>query len=68
MNPDLCQGHNRCKALAPTLFELDTFGNATATNDGWVSEDDVALAEKAIDNCPEFAIERIESDSEGDEL
>jgi len=32
VNPDLCQGHNRCKALAPELFELDEIGNAAA---GW---------------------------------
>ena len=28
VDPDKCQGHNRCKALAPALFELDEYGNA----------------------------------------
>ncbi len=60
VDPDKCQGHNRCKALAPELFELDEIGNARAIGDGRVSE---GLAEKAYlarSNCPEFAIEIIE--------
>ena len=31
---DKCEGHNRCKALAPDLFELDDFGSASAAGDG----------------------------------
>ena len=57
---DKCQGHNRCKALAPELFELDELGNARAVGDGRVP---AALEEKAYlakANCPEFAIEIIE--------
>jgi ferredoxin len=60
VDPDKCQGHNRCKALAPELFELDELGNARAAGDGRVPE---ALEEKAYlakSNCPEFAIEIIE--------
>lgn len=56
VDPDKCQGHNRCKALAPDLFELDEFGNASAAGDGIVppgQEDNARLAES---NCPEFAI------------
>ena len=33
---DKCQGHNRCKALAPELFELDEYGNAREKGDGTV--------------------------------
>jgi ferredoxin len=57
---DKCQGHARCKALAPELFELDTFGNAHEIGDGIVpagSEDKAWLARS---NCPETAIEVIE--------
>jgi ferredoxin len=60
VDADKCQGHNRCKALAPELFELDGYGNAQAAGDGVVPE---ALHEKAYlakSNCPEFAIEIIE--------
>jgi ferredoxin len=27
VDPEKCQCHNRCKALAPELFVLDRFGN-----------------------------------------
>ena len=60
VDQDRCQGHNRCKALAPELFELDELGNARAAGDGRVPP---ALEEKAYrarSNCPEFAVEVIE--------
>jgi ferredoxin len=50
VDPDKCQGHNRCKALAPELFELEK-------GDGTVP---AGLEEKAYlakSNCPEFAVE-----------
>ena len=53
---DKCQGHNRCKALAPELFELDEYGNAREIGDGLVPahlEEKAALARA---NCPEFAV------------
>ena len=28
VDPDKCQGHARCNALAPELFQLDEFGHA----------------------------------------
>jgi ferredoxin len=57
VDPDKCQGHARCKALAPELFELDAYGNAHECGDGVVPpglEDKAYLARA---NCPEFAIE-----------
>jgi ferredoxin len=57
-----CQGHNRCKALAPELFELDEYGNAREKGDGTVPaglEDKAYLAKS---NCPEFAVEVIETE------
>ena len=60
VDADKCQGHNRCKAIAPELIHLDSFGNAQAKGDGSVPE---ALLEKAYlarANCPELAIEIIE--------
>jgi ferredoxin len=53
---DLCQGHNRCSALAPGLFELDDFGYASAAGDGTVPRASTELALLAADNCPERAI------------
>ena len=57
VDPDKCQGHARCKSLAPELFELDEFGNAHEVGDGTVPKglEDKAYLAKA--NCPEFAID-----------
>lgn len=57
---DKCQGHARCKSLAPELFDLDEFGNAHERGDGSVP---TGLEDKALlarSNCPEIAIEVIE--------
>jgi ferredoxin len=61
VNPDLCQGHNRCMSLAPELFDADSYGLASALNDGVVATEHVAKAQLCIDNCPEFAIELVEA-------
>jgi ferredoxin len=52
-----CQGHNRCKALAPELFELDEYGNAREKGDGTVPPGLEEKAYLAKSNCPEFAVE-----------
>jgi ferredoxin len=57
VDQEKCQGHNRCKALAPELFDLDTFGNAKEKGDGIVPDNLVEKAYLAQSNCPEFAIE-----------
>ena len=57
VDQDKCQGHARCKSLAPELFELDEYGNAHEIGDGTVPaglEDKAWLAQT---NCPEIAIE-----------
>lgn len=55
-----CQGHNRCKALAPELVTLDEFGIASAAGDGTIPPGLEAKARAAEANCPEFAVEIIE--------
>ena len=60
VDPEKCQGHNRCKAVAPELFVLDRFGNASAVSDGRVPPEFAEKARLAIANCPELAIEIIE--------
>jgi ferredoxin len=65
VDPALCQGHNRCSALAPQLFVLDDFGYASAAGYGTVPPDSAELALLAADNCPEFAI-AIEDDRKDD--
>jgi ferredoxin len=61
VNPDKCQGHNRCYVLAPELFDVDDYGYATEVNDGVVPDDLRDKAELAIANCPEHAIEIVEA-------
>jgi ferredoxin len=60
VDADKCQGHNRCKAIAPELFDLDGLGNAQAKGDGIVPQDLLDKAYLAKSNCPEFAVEIIE--------
>jgi len=57
VDQEKCQGHNRCYALAPELFDVDDLGTAFALNDGHVPPDLEDKARLAVDNCPEYAIE-----------
>jgi ferredoxin len=60
VNQDKCQGHNRCKAIAPELFALDEYGNAHEIGDGSVPPELEEKAYLAKSNCPEFAVEIVE--------
>ena len=57
-----CQGHNRCYALAPELFDVDDLGYAHELNDGVVPAGLEDKARLAVSNCPEYAI-TIEEDA-----
>ena len=52
-----CQGHGRCYALAPDLFDSDDEGYAVLEVEGDVPAELEDAAVLAADNCPEFAIE-----------
>ena len=54
--PEKCQGHNRCYALAPELFDVDDFGQAVVIGDGEVTAELEEKARLAVANCPEYAI------------
>lgn len=56
VNTELCQGHNRCYALAPELFDVDDYGTAVVIGDGTVAPDLEEKARLAVANCPEYAI------------
>ena len=60
---DKCQGHARCFALAPELFELDELGNGRERGDGTVAPELEDKAYLARANCPESAISLIEEDA-----
>jgi len=52
-----CQGHGRCYATAPELFEPDDIGNGHEIGDGTVPPGLEDKARLAVANCPESAIE-----------
>jgi ferredoxin len=58
IDPDKCQGHARCFGLAPDLFAVDDYGQASVIVDEVPAELE-ERANLAIANCPEFAIERV---------
>jgi ferredoxin len=60
VNQQRCQGHARCAATAPELFEVDEFGYARAIGGGAVSPELHNKARLAEANCPEVAIEVLE--------
>ena len=51
-----CQGHGRCYALAPELFDADDEGYSVVLASGELTPEQVAQAQLAADNCPEYAI------------
>ena len=57
VDPEKCQGHNRCYAIAPEFFDVDDLGQclraATTAScpRAWRARRAMAVA-----NCPEFAI------------
>jgi ferredoxin len=56
VDAEKCQGHNRCYALAPELFDVDDFGQAVVIGDGEVAAELEEKARLAVANCPEYAI------------
>jgi ferredoxin len=59
VDPDRCQGHARCYALAPELFSVDDYGQSSVIGDGTVPAELEDKARLAIANCPESAIEEL---------
>ncbi len=56
VDPDKCQGHNRCYSVSPDLFDLDELGMSSEVGEGLVPVNLVSRARLAVDNCPEQAI------------
>jgi ferredoxin len=56
IDPSLCQGHARCAALAPELFDLDENGFGVVRPGCEHVPDGDLQALLAVDNCPEQAI------------
>jgi ferredoxin len=56
VDPEKCQGHNRCYSISPELFDLDDVGMSSAISAGIVPAELTGKARLAVDNCPEHAI------------
>lgn len=56
LDTEACQGHGRCYALSPALFDTDDDGYAVLLVDGEVPAGAEDAARLAADNCPEYAI------------
>jgi len=56
IDDEKCQGHGRCYALAPTVFEPDDIGQGKVLGDGTVAAGEEDQARLAAANCPELAI------------
>jgi len=65
VDPDRCQGHNRCYSIAPDLFLLDDLGQSSEIGLGEVPTGLVTAARRAEANCPEHAVSLIEVNAEG---
>jgi len=61
VDPDKCQGHNRCYSESPDLFELDDLGMSSEVGAGLVPAELVHQARLAVANCPEHAISLTEA-------
>jgi ferredoxin len=55
VDKDLCSGHGRCAAVAPTVYSLDEAGFA-AIDEAEVAPGDEEAARRGANNCPERAI------------
>lgn len=53
---DRCQGHARCQAIAPELFEVDDVEQKSRVKADPVPPPLEEAARRAVRNCPEGAI------------
>jgi ferredoxin len=51
-----CQGHSRCRALAPDLVGADALGQAVILHTAPLGVDDQQRAALLVANCPEGAL------------
>lgn len=60
LDSEKCQGHGRCYALAPEVFDHDDEGYAVLKVAGELPADLAQGAQLAADNCPEYAIDVVD--------
>ena len=60
VDSEKCEGHSRCYAIAPELFDVDDLGYSKEIGDGVVPPELGDKARLAAENCPEYAITIVE--------
>jgi ferredoxin len=68
LDTEKCQGHNRCYALAPELFDVDDYGTAVLLVEGEIPTELEEKARLAAANCPEYAITLHDAEAGGTEV
>jgi ferredoxin len=56
VNPDICQGHARCHAICPEVFELDALDQKSRVKFETVPREFEARSIRAMNECPEGAL------------
>jgi len=57
---EVCQGHGRCNAVAPTVFQLDDSGYVALNGEVEVPPELEQEARRGVAACPESALSVIE--------
>ena len=55
-DPDICQGHGRCHAVAPAVFPLDDAGYVALAGGVQVPAGEDDAAREGVAACPERAL------------
>lgn len=56
VDPDKCQGHARCHAICPELFEIDAIDQKSRVKLDAVPRELEARSIRAMSECPEGAV------------
>jgi ferredoxin len=56
VDPDKCQGHARCRAICPELFELDEIDQKSHVKLASVPPELEGRCRRAVNECPESAL------------
>lgn len=65
IDAEKCQGHNRCIAIAPEIFQWDDLGYGVVATEEVTDPEQQQAARRAAANCPESAIDIVEQDAQG---
>ncbi|MFJ8854813.1 ferredoxin [Streptomyces sp. NPDC102437] len=56
LDTEKCQGHLRCMAIAPDVFDCDDLGYGVVVLSGPVPAESAERVSRCVSNCPENAL------------